>query len=396
MDDGAPARRPGWLRQLWYWPKHSHLRAWIFQVHLYCGLALSLLLTVIGLTGSYIVYKPEMERLSAGRMSAVQPASAARSLSELYHVAQRATRKKIERLYIWGGPGASWAFRASRGGTEREYVYVDQYRGRVRGIYPMDGTFLQWIYDLHGTILMGKGGLIVNAIGAWLLCLMCVTGAAVWWPGAGRLRQGFRYRWRAKWQIQNYDLHKVLGIFALLALAVIAFTGASYAFPQAYRKSFGAITGSPATAPREAQSHIPPGGVAASLDEVFRVAQTAVPHAELTVLTWPGDAKAAFSARERLPGDWARLGDQYIFIDQYNAAIIRADLSRRLAPANRIMLTMSPLHYGTFAGTITRWIWIVMGFVPGLLSITGFLMWWNRVVARKRAALGRDSLINAE
>jgi len=129
---------------------------------------------------------------------------------------------------------------------------------------------------------------------------------------------------------------------------------------------------------------------------VLRVAQTAVPHAELTVLTWPADAKGAFSARERLPGDWARLGDQYIFIDQYNATVIRADLSRRLALANRIMLTMSPLHYGTFAGTITRWIWIVMGFVPGLLSITGFLMWWNRVVARRWTALRRDSLVNAE
>ena len=59
---------------------------------------------------------------------------------------------------------------------------------------------------------------------------MCATGAVVWWPGAGRLRQGFRYQRRSKWQIQNYDLHKVLGIVTLVALAVIAFTGASYAF----------------------------------------------------------------------------------------------------------------------------------------------------------------------
>jgi uncharacterized iron-regulated membrane protein len=356
---------------------------------------LSLLVTVVGLTGSYIVYKPEMERLSAGRIATVQPGSAIRPLSELYRVAQSTTPKRIERLYIWGGPTAAWAFRASRGGLEREYVYVDQYRGRVQGVYPMDGTTLQWIYDLHGTILMGKGGLIANGIGALLLCLMCATGAVVWWPGAGRLRQGLRYRWRSKWQIQNYDLHKVLGIVTLAALVVIAFTGASYAFPQAYRQMFGAITRSSASVEHEAQSRMSRGAIAASLDNIFRSAEMAVPHAELTVLTWPVDAKGAFSARERLPGDWARLGDQYIFINQYTASVVRADLSRRLAPASRIMLTMSPLHYGTFAGTITRWIWLAMGLVPGLLSITGFLMWWNRVEARRLAALGRNSLLPA-
>jgi uncharacterized iron-regulated membrane protein len=360
---------------IWYRPRHSRLRFWIFQVHLYCGLALSILVTVIGLTGSWIVYKPEMERLSAGAISKVEPAGEPQPLSELYRLAQSATQKKIERLYIWGGPLAAWAFRASRGGAEREYVYVDQYRGRVQGVYPMDGTSLQWIYDLHGAILMGKGGLVTNGVGALLLCLMCLTGVVVWWPGAGRVRHGFRYHWRAKWQIQNYDLHKVLGIVALMMLTVIAFTGASYAFPDGYRRMFGAPASLPPHALRRA--------VPVSPDAVFKAARSAIPGAELTVLTWPADAKGVFSVRERLPGDWSRLGDQYVYIDPYSAAIVRADLSRRLPRGARIMLTMSPLHYGTFAGTPTRWIWILMGVAPGVLAVTGFLMWWNRVVARK-------------
>jgi uncharacterized iron-regulated membrane protein len=251
------------------------------------------------------------------------------------------------------------------------------------------------IYDLHGTILIGRGGLIANGIGALLLCLMCLTGAIVWWPGARRLRQGFRYHWGSRWQIQNYDLHKTLGIFALLGLAVIAFTGASYAFPDAYRRMFSGLTGSSAPAARDPGSHVSASSVPASVDAVLSVARGAIPHAELTVLTWPADAKGAFSARERVPGDWSRLGDQYIYIDQYNAAVIRTDLSRRLPSASRIMLTMSPLHYGTFGGATTRWIWIVMGLIPGILSITGFLMWRNRVVARRPAPLkGPRSLLD--
>jgi uncharacterized iron-regulated membrane protein len=376
----------GWLRRLLHRPRHSQLRFWIFQIHLYSGLALGLVTTVVGVTGSIIVYKPEMERLEAGSITRVESAGEPRPLSELHRRAQAATRKRIERVYIWGGPQAAWAFRASRGGTEREYIYVDQYRGRVLGTYPMDGTWLQWIYDLHDNLLLGRSGLIANGIGAWLLILMCATGMVVWFPGVTRLRQGFRYHWGAKWQIQNYDLHKVLGIAALAALVVIGFTGASYAFPAGYRRFFGALTGS-AAGPHDVQSAVRSDRTPASLDAVLQAAGTAIPGAELTVLTWPAGAKGAFLSRQRLPGDWSRLGDQYVYIDQYSAAVLRADASSRLPAAARIMLTMSPLHYGTFGGFATRLLWIFMGLAPGVLAVSGFLMWWNRVAARKLIAL---------
>ena len=168
-------------------------------------------------------------------------------------------------------------------------------------------------------------------------------------------------------------------------LAVIAFSGAWYAFPDAYRRLFGELTRSQASA--AAPQSRPRAGGRASVDDVLRAAQDAIPGAAVTILTWPADSRGAFQAREALQGDWARLGDQYVYIDQYTAALLRADISHRLPAAGRIALSMSPLHYGTFGGTVTRLLWIVMGFVPGVLSVTGFLMWWNRVVARKPDAL---------
>jgi len=52
----------------------------------------------------------------------------------------------------------------------------------------------------------------------------------------------------------------------------------------------------------------------------------------------------------------------------------------------RLMLAMAPLHYGSFWGDWSRVLWILLGLFPGILSITGFWMWWNRVVVRKIAA----------
>jgi len=52
------------VHRLVYNPRSSRLRVWMFNIHLYVGLALGLVITLVGLTGSLIVYKPETERAS--------------------------------------------------------------------------------------------------------------------------------------------------------------------------------------------------------------------------------------------------------------------------------------------------------------------------------------------
>lgn len=374
----------GELRRMVVRPRESRVRLWMFNIHLYTGLALTVLTTVIGISGSVIVYKPEMERLSAGAMSTVQPGEHVLKISQLYELAQRAIpEKKVERLYIWGGPTAAYSFRASVRDRQREYVYVDQYRGVVLGRYPMDGTWLQWVYDLHDDILMGRAGLVTNGIGALLLALMCISGLVIWWPGIHRVAFGFLYHRRAKWKGQVYDLHKLAGVFSLIILGIIAITGASYSFPEMYRSVVSASVATVQSTPQRAR---------VSVDEVYHAAAEAVPGAAVTVLTWPAGPRSTFVARERLATDWSRLGDNYVYIDPYSGGVLRSDIARHVSRGNRIMLAMSPLHYGTFGGHFTRIVWIVMGFVPGVLAVTGFLIWWNRVVVKRVAAGARERL----
>src|SRR5215831_14859369 len=99
------------LRRLWTNPRASRLRLWLFNVHLYTGLALGILLTLVGLSGSLIVYKPETERLLSSRKAVVQPLGATVSVQELYRQVQAfQPRDRVDRLYTWGGPEAAWMF----------------------------------------------------------------------------------------------------------------------------------------------------------------------------------------------------------------------------------------------------------------------------------------------
>ena len=378
------------LHRLWRNPRTSTLRVWIFNIHLYSGLALGLVITILGLTGSLIVYKPETERLFSAAMAHVQPLGRIVSVADLYrsvHAFRPADR--IDRLYTWGGPTAAWMFRTIRPDGRRQYVYVDQYRGNVLGEYIMDGSLLQWCYELHDNFLLGKRGLIANGYGALLLTVLCASGLVVWWPGAKRVITGFHFHTRAGWKTQNYDIHKILGFFAMAPLIVLAISGAYYAFPEQYRKIAGSVTGT--------VSYLePPGshstsGAEAPLDRVFAAATQTIPDADLTILTFPSTRNGSFTVRKRLVGDWSRLGNQYLYIDRYSGDVLRVDLLDRLPLGARLVNAMSPLHYGSFGGNWTRILWIFMGLVPGVLFISGFLMWWNRVIV-KRLRPSNDAL----
>jgi uncharacterized iron-regulated membrane protein len=77
-----------------------------------------------------------------------------------------------------------------------------------------------------------------------------------------------------------------------------------------------------------------------------------------------------------------------VYLDQYTGAILeRAD--RRRTAGDLVMAWMAPLHVGGFGGTAVKITWAVFGLAPPLLYISGFALWWRRVVARDAGRLDR-------
>jgi len=49
----------------------------------------------------------------------------------------------------------------------------------------------------------------------------------------------------------------------------------------------------------------------------------------------------------------------------------------------RIQRDIFGLHFGTFAGDVSRVSWVLVGVAPTVLFVTGVLMWWNRSLSKK-------------
>ncbi len=365
----------------WLRPRRLKLRKAIFYIHLALGLSVGLLMSITCLTGSLIVYKPEIESLALGAVSHIDPTAdrATVSLQSAYdHVRERRPDCKIVQAYLHAEPDLAWSFDLNCQTRGRIVVYIDKYRGSITGEDHFQGKWTQWIYDLHVRLLSGKTGETVNGVGALLLVILASTGLVVWWPGARLWRSGLRIEWRARWRRRNYDLHRLTGFFSSALLMLVALTGAYFAFPQTYEAIVARAAHKPSVllAPRtgiDIPRHI-------DLDAIYAAAVRAMPAGETTLFAFPQSRNAPYSVRRMLPGDWRRTGDNLVYIDQYSGRVIRINYHRDLSRPIRLIRDIYPLHFGTFGGHTTRILWIILGVAPAILYITALLMWWNRSI----------------
>jgi uncharacterized iron-regulated membrane protein len=355
-----------------------------------------LYILLIGVSGSALVFKPELMRdlqrqqrtvaVSGQRMTDDQLKAAAHKAFPKYSVSQVWNSKNPkESVEIWlDQPGAKTTLQLEFN------PYTGQYLGTRE---PFSVALLAWTLDLHANLLTGKTGKIVNGWGGASLALLCLTGAVIWWPGISNWRRSLTIPLRTNWKQFNWNLHSAVGFWLFLIVFVFGVTGAYLVFQIPFQHAINIVTPlryyspdpideeeedvAPAPAVQPAPPPVPStsapstgtgapsGGVASS-----STAASASPEAgSVRVFTFYGAGG----------GPGGRRRPRYSFGDQ-------------------ILVWMSRLHYGRFAGLWVKWLWVVLGLIPPLLFVTGTIMWWNRVLspsarrARKNARAAAGSM----
>jgi uncharacterized iron-regulated membrane protein len=181
---------------------------------------------------------------------------------------------------------------------------------------------MHWLGDIHGNLMMGATGLMVNGIGGFLLAVLCLSGLVVWWPGIATWRRSLTIRRNVGWKRFTWDLHSATGFWTFGLVLMWGLTGAYFVFPDPFRAVINSFT--PIDPPRIQQQ------VVASANGV----------------------PAPPPRRERRPR----------------------------TRGQNILRGFSLAHYGNFAGWKTKVLWVLLGLAPPLLFVSALVMWWNRVL----------------
>jgi uncharacterized iron-regulated membrane protein len=358
------------------------LRNSIFNLHRYISLAAGLIAIVIGLTGSLIVFMPEINQSQLHQqIGAILPKGERLPLESILDNVKATyssyAEMALQRVYLPTKIDDPFSVAIAIQGNDWVEVYVNPYTGKILGdsLHPNAiQNLFQIIYKLHTSLKLGDLGVQIVGYVGLLMCIIAITGIVLW-PGWRKLIAGFKIKWDAHPKRLYFDLHKVVGIITAIFLLFTFFTG--FAWNLAYVDPVvRAITFSPSlpelvSKPVSGQSPLP-------LTQQVKTAQLALPDGVVKLINLTADPKAPLSLWMKLPQEQQQYGASHIYLDQYSGEVLRIENSSKVALGDKILNSFEPLHYGYFGGLPTRIFYVFVGFAPLVLFTTGFVMWRYR------------------
>ena len=219
--------------QIWVQrPQTLWVRKALFQIHLWIGVGIGLYVVAISISGSALVYLPEITNKFSRRTAVVITSGPRLSLEEIAEHAQRAyPGYEVDNAREGQAPEQPDDIVLERAHKRIERLF-DPYTGADLGDrYTVLEHVFAWLTDLHNDLLGGKTGRLVNGMASCLLTLLSLTGAILWWPGLKQWRRSTKVKWDAHFPRLTWDLHSAIGFWFWLLLFVWGISGIYFCLP---------------------------------------------------------------------------------------------------------------------------------------------------------------------
>ena len=354
------------------------------NLHLIASVIFGLFAAAVGLSGSALVFREEIEH--AFYEPRIEPAQAAVPFAALMEKAAALDpARRVSLMVLPIAPDRSVEFVIQKRDArtlkdaDQMSVYVNPHTGELISSRRREASFIAKLRDLHFAFFSGTPGLTFNGYVALALVFMSFTGLFLWIVASPK-KQRFKLSFRGSWKSVVWNLHRQTGVLSLTALILVAITGAYYAFREPFQKAIQAATGT--LPPRGTPTASVPadGALPHTIDEIATAARAAFPGATLAVLRIPSQKTQTWAATFHRPSDSGESTDSgpTIYMDPYTLGVARVDDVTTMPLGARLVKSMEPLHYGKFGGITVQILWVGLGLLPLLFSISGALMWWNR------------------
>ena len=371
---------------------HRPVKAALLQVHSIIGLAVSLILTVIGLTGATMSFEDEIQAsLNADMMRVEARATPMLTPDEVIARLQGTTDfGKVSAITMVSDPSAAVRVRFARNedSSRPASVYVDPYDARVLGV-PRGETFFATVRKLHRWLLLpgdGKGyGRIVTGVVAIGLFIMLITGLVLRWPRRARnIKTWLKPNLALQGRGFHWSLHSVVGTWVMAIYLVMVLTGlwfsfewykdgATWLFARA-KPETTMMAAKPAPRERTVVQALPAGlnlAWATFLKEQgsrFATAQLQLPFNGATTVrirSWPRD----------ISHDGAR--DEFR-IDMVTGRVMSSDIYADKTLGERMLASVLDIHRGSILGWPGKLLFMLAAALMPLFMVTGLLLYLSR------------------
>ncbi|BFM13201.1 PepSY-associated TM helix domain-containing protein [Simiduia litorea] len=354
----------------------------LFKVHSWAALVAFIPLLVICVTGSLLVFKHEIDSLLMPDQVSIEPGAQRLPLDTLAaNINKAQPNYEIVGWVLYQDQArADQPYVMEKGTSEWSFLHLNPYTGAVLSAPVAHDHYLtDWLLELHYTFLLEDAGLVITSVFAIALLLLGITGIYLhrkFW------KNFFTLRWHSRLVVYFSDLHKMVGVVASPILLILAFTGAWWNIASYLHELEEHANGH--------EHHLMQARLYSddlSLENMRTDAESTVDGFTATYISFPWEPGANFTF-------WGDVPTGNFLTSQYSSTVsFSAQTGENLGSYDirtaglgaTIVDSYRRLHFGDFAGLVSKIIWALLGSTPLILALTGVTLWWKRRKQRARA-----------
>ena len=247
-------------------------------------------------------------------------------------------------------------------------VFIHPQTGKVlqsRGSKDIKNNFMSWVAVLHNSFHLGKTGEWLLGFFSAVFLMSIITGIILY---RKKITPVLLFK---KEVFNKINLHQLIGVYAVLFNLLIGVTGfwmQRYVFKKEF---YVADNYTPVlkTSPR----------LFYNLDAAYKNLQKQYPDFTGSVIYFAQSKKsktAIYGSCKTNSFIHSKRFADVIFLDS-TGSISKTAFVNDIAPSGRYDIINAQIHYGQYGGLLLKIIYSLLGLASGLLSITGFLLWYK-------------------
>jgi uncharacterized iron-regulated membrane protein len=342
----------------------------IYRYHRILGLIGGLFILILTVTGSILVVEKQVNALLNPNLTQVDPTGQRQSYGQLLTTIQRHYPTAQVRSLQFSDRDPKEPVRIDlMAGGQRLWVTMNPYTGVIIGARDADTTLIRRARELHENLLLEPvGGFIMGLAG---ICLLGSVLTGTWYYRRSLLSVfKIGVRWNKSPRIVYADIHKWLGVVAMLFMLLMSATGIFFHWEQIER-SFGGE--------RTDQARVDPIALTAiPVDSALAVAKTTIADFQPQRIDFPKPGDSTLVIRGNLPGSIRLLGKFNVSatVDARNGHYISGMDAKDAGLEYIAEHIFEELHFGRYGGWVSQVIYILLAMATAVVTVTGLILWY--------------------
>ncbi|WP_050464690.1 PepSY domain-containing protein [Herbaspirillum autotrophicum] len=376
-----------------------------FQIHWFIGITAGTILIAIGITGAILSFREEiLDWINPGITHIAprpEPVLTPQQLNERISVA--VPHERILSLTVWAEPGASArvVFAPPKGVRRGEARYVDPYSGAL--LPPLAGNeFFEFSERLHRWLLLPvDAGKIVAGILALCLLTLALSGLYLRWPRrALDWRAWFKLDFGMRGRSFLWNLHSVIGTWALVMYVIFTTTGLYWAFDW-FKQGVNTLAGEAVSArpPAPKKPKMPAAAEAAGVVDLklsWEVFLREAGNYTTATLRIPDKAGQAVQINYLTPDASHERARNRMAVQPLSGKLTQNERFADKSTGGKFIGAIYPLHMGTYFGLPGRIVMLLASLMLPLFAVTGWMLYLDRrrqkrAVRKARALLDKSA-----